>query len=600
MPIRTTFAVSLLLAAAAAAVALAPAVRAEVPGPRQVIGHGEDGASQTWTLPAGKPYLYVPYVGDGANGVVTSVAVGAEVGAALFNRPFFAARDTGCQAELGTDARPDLKWLGATARFVPAPPEQPEMPGAGAAPAYASMILFERRLGPPPGALVLDRRRTIGIRCENATHKTLYKRLFIPIPEPPAAERCVDLISTQRTAGGRQLSLSFGASDRLALLTPPDSSDRYRDHHHEISATLFREPACRGASLAMHSGDSATGVIRLGDFDFLDKARSVLVAYKSGPIAHFVAQPVVAPAPAVAPAVPPAVAALPKAEPAPVVAEPAKAMPAQPAVQEPIAQAPAAQPVQPEPPATPTPEPAQTVAAAEPAPPPAPKVPEVPAAKAGETDEEPDSTGWSWGKLFSFGSKDDTAEAEAEDLRTEDVQTATGPPPAAEPAPVVPTPPAAQAPARVAPEPAARPKPRLTEIEPSRSPEPKEEALAALPPQSPSPNQPASPRDVQQAMPKLVPIMPPPTGAATAPGAADRKFSFPVHDIYRLNYCLHWQKDCGEAAAAAWCKIKGYQRAAGWKIDENIGGLFPTIVLGDKRVCSKFVCDGFQEITCAN
>ena len=587
MPIRTTIAVSVLLAAAAAAVAFAPAASAEVPGARQVIGHGEGSAgavAKTWTLPAGKPYLYVPYVGDDVNGAVASVVVGPEVGVALFNRPFFAARDMGCQAALGTDRRPDLKWLGATAHFVPAPPEQPATDGTGAAPAYASMIVFERRLGPPPGALVLDRRRTIGIRCENATHKTLYKRLFIPIPEPPAAERCVDLISSRKTAGGRQLSVSFGSTDRLALLTPPDSSDRYRDHHHEIRATLFREPACRGASLAMHSGDSATGVIRLGDFDFLDKARSVLVAYKSGPIARFVAQPVVAP--------PPTVAVLPKAEPTPVVAEPVQPDPA-PTV---------AEPVLPELPPAPEPEPA--IAAAEPSretvtPPPA------PAAKAIETEEEePESSGWSLGKLFSFGSKDETAEAE--DTQTEDVQTTTASPPAAQaqPAvqapPAVPVPPVTQAPPAPAPEPAARPKPRLTEIQPRTAPEPKDEALAALPPQSPSPGQRSSPGAVQQAMPKLVPVMPPPPGQAPATGAADQKFSFPVHDIYRLNYCLHWQKDCGEAAALAWCKIKGYQRAAAWKIDENIGGLFPTIVLGDKRVCSNFVCDGFQEITCAN
>ncbi len=99
-------------------------------------------------------------------------------------------------------------------------------------------------------------------------------------------------------------------------------------------------------------------------------------------------------------------------------------------------------------------------------------------------------------------------------------------------------------------------------------------------------------------MPKLEPVLLPGTQAPAALGS--QTFQYPVHDIYRLNYCLNWDKDCGEPAAQAWCATQGFRRASGFEIDENIGALFPTVVLGESRVCAKFVCDGFQEITCAN
>ena len=99
-------------------------------------------------------------------------------------------------------------------------------------------------------------------------------------------------------------------------------------------------------------------------------------------------------------------------------------------------------------------------------------------------------------------------------------------------------------------------------------------------------------------MPKLEPVLLPGTQALAALGS--QTFQYPVHDIYRLNYCLNWGKDCGAPAAQAWCTTQGFRRASGFKIDENIGALFPTLVLGESRVCAKFVCDGFREITCAN
>ena len=83
-------------------------------------------------------------------------------------------------------------------------------------------------------------------------------------------------------------------------------------------------------------------------------------------------------------------------------------------------------------------------------------------------------------------------------------------------------------------------------------------------------------------------------------GLASQTFAYPVHQVYRLNYCLTSKGDCGAPAARAWCKTQGFGKASTWKIDENIGALFPTVVLGENRICAQFVCDGFQEITCAN
>ncbi|HEX9789146.1 MAG TPA: hypothetical protein VGA60_00675, partial [Kiloniellales bacterium] len=70
-------------------------------------------------------------------------------------------------------------------------------------------------------------------------------------------------------------------------------------------------------------------------------------------------------------------------------------------------------------------------------------------------------------------------------------------------------------------------------------------------------------------------------------------------EIYRLNYCLRWGADCGEPAATAWCRGQGFAKASDWRVDKNIGALFPTIVLADKRVCAQFPCDGFEAITCS-
>jgi hypothetical protein len=120
---------------------------------------------------------------------------------------------------------------------------------------------------------------------------------------------------------------------------------------------------------------------------------------------------------------------------------------------------------------------------------------------------------------------------------------------------------------------------------------------AAVEPAAPAPAQAQPAAAASPAQPKLEPVLQPESQAVA--GLASQTFSYPVHQVYRLNYCLTSKAGCGEAAAQAWCKTQGFGTASGWEIDENIGALFPTVVLGENQICAQFVCDGFQEITCA-
>lgn len=513
------------VALAAALIRAAGAAAAEAPGPGEVIGYAapdRSGPSKTWRLPPDRPYLYVPYVGDDVDGAVAAVDTGPGVGVALFQRPFFASRDVGCLPAVGTDARSDLKWLGATARFAPAPAHQPSGPGTdpGAAGGYASLIVYRDDLGPPPGALLLDRRSTIGIRCRNPIHKTVYDRVFVPVAGAPETARCFDLAGTYRYEGSQDKVLDFTASDRLVLLMPADLDDRYRTVRHDVTATLFDGLGCRGVSVSFKSGASLTRDFRLGRSDFRDRARSVRIVYENGALAPYLIRPA-APAPE-----PTAQETEPAPKPTAQETEPAPAEP-----EDTLAAAPRSGPA-PAAEAPPTPAPAPEPTAPEP------------------TAPEPGSA-------------------------------------AATPA------------ARAEPAPAPRPKPEPAEAQAQAKPGPAEAPAARSEPAEPVPAPASSPREVQQALPKLRPVLPPPAGKAPPPAGQNQTFRFPVYEIYRLNYCLHRDKDCGEPAAAAWCRARGFARAAAWKIDENIGGLFPTIVMGEERVCAQFVCDGFREITCA-
>lgn len=78
--------------------------------------------------------------------------------------------------------------------------------------------------------------------------------------------------------------------------------------------------------------------------------------------------------------------------------------------------------------------------------------------------------------------------------------------------------------------------------------------------------------------------------------AADNQFARPTIDGKRLDWCLNWGANCGEAAADAFCRRSGYGDASEWRQEADVG---PTWVLGDQRDCPARDCDGFLSISCA-
>ena len=156
--------------------------------------------------------------------------------------------------------------------------------------------------------------------------------------------------------------------------------------------------------------------------------------------------------------------------------------------------------------------------------------------------------------------------------------------------------------------PAAPPQPQATPVAPA----PAAEAPAAAAPAAPAPVsgglQPAPPsappQPQQEALqpapePTVIPTVPVvPTVPAQPSGPQEETFRFPVHQVYRLNFCLANDQGCGEPAANQWCEERGFTRASRWTREDNIGALYPTVFIGDGAICDKFLCDGFEEITC--
>ena len=124
--------------------------------------------------------------------------------------------------------------------------------------------------------------------------------------------------------------------------------------------------------------------------------------------------------------------------------------------------------------------------------------------------------------------------------------------------------------------------------------QPPPQPAAQAPAQAVQPAQPAPAAAPEQSA--AAATQPPP--APVSPGS--RRFQFPVHDEYRLNFCLTSGKDCGQPAAKAWCETQGFNRVTSWQKESHTGALFPTIVLGEERVCARYLCDGFKEIVCGS
>ena len=75
-------------------------------------------------------------------------------------------------------------------------------------------------------------------------------------------------------------------------------------------------------------------------------------------------------------------------------------------------------------------------------------------------------------------------------------------------------------------------------------------------------------------------------------------FERPMQGDLRLDECYEWGTGCGEKAASAWCKNKGFARAVDYP-GENVGdrGL-KTRLVGNQVVCDVTYCTSFIRITC--
>ncbi|HMA15375.1 MAG TPA: hypothetical protein VKP12_11350, partial [Kiloniellaceae bacterium] len=139
---------------------------------------------------------------------------------------------------------------------------------------------------------------------------------------------------------------------------------------------------------------------------------------------------------------------------------------------------------------------------------------------------------------------------------------------------------------------------------PAAQPQAQPQPAPASPPAASGGLQPAPPTAPAQAPQQaLQPVPVPVPQAAPAPsrptGPQEETYRFPVHQVYRLNYCLDGEQTCGEPAATAWCKAQGFARAVRWTQEDNIGALYPTVFIDSGNLCDKFLCDGFEEITCS-
>jgi hypothetical protein len=433
------------------------------------------GSSKTLTLGADQPFTAIPYVGDELNEQINALRADPQVGAILFQRPYFANRDDACGPNLGTTEDPDALWLGLTADFAPPFPgdgayEAPTLPDDD----YSSVIAYRRDLGPPPGFLLLERRSYYNRDCERSADQSYFNRIFIPVPNPPQREACTDLSVPASAHGAGADAPRFVRVTEAVALQPYHFSRSYQGIEHRFLLTLFDGPGCSGTSISLPNLDNGRSAnYRLSDYEFDRKVKSVAIHYLRGPLDRYLAD-----APADAPDDANQAGLTPPAPTAPAAAAAPGTI---------------------------------TVPSPQPAPPPA-------APAAGTAQQQ---------------------------------QQLTAPPAAA--------------------------------------------AGGGLQPAPPT----APPRQQQVLQPIPVPVPQAAPVPSRPTGPQEETFRFPVHQVYRLNYCLADEQGCGEPAATAWCSARGFARATRWSQEDNIGALYPTVFIGSGSICDKFLCDGFEEITCS-
>jgi hypothetical protein len=78
-----------------------------------------------------------------------------------------------------------------------------------------------------------------------------------------------------------------------------------------------------------------------------------------------------------------------------------------------------------------------------------------------------------------------------------------------------------------------------------------------------------------------------------------KRFNRPKQGNQLLDWCFDWGTGCGEKAASAWCKSKGFGKAQRFSQLPDVGGSQPTRLIGSGAVCDQNICDAFRYIVCA-
>lgn len=76
---------------------------------------------------------------------------------------------------------------------------------------------------------------------------------------------------------------------------------------------------------------------------------------------------------------------------------------------------------------------------------------------------------------------------------------------------------------------------------------------------------------------------------------ADQRFVSPTVNGYDLDYCREWGINCGQPAADAYCRSKGFVRAIDFAVQHNHQR---TRVINGGQVCDGGYCDRISEVTC--
>lgn len=86
--------------------------------------------------------------------------------------------------------------------------------------------------------------------------------------------------------------------------------------------------------------------------------------------------------------------------------------------------------------------------------------------------------------------------------------------------------------------------------------------------------------------------------AAGTAFAESKTFGNPKVGGNRLDWCYGWSSGCGQQAADAYCKKRGFNKATAFDQDADIGDASPTRVISTGQVCDAPDCDGFSFIKC--